>query len=54
MNWVLKFLDQPVLATPNWLELHREALRLGYAVNAMGCLFTLMPGVTIQHPRSYS
>jgi hypothetical protein len=53
MNYVIMFLGQPVFADPNWLNVHRFALEQGYAVNALGCIFTKMPGVTIKHPRSY-
>lgn len=47
MNYTLKFLDEPIFSTNNWLELHAYALARGYAINAWGCLFTLMPNVTV-------
>jgi hypothetical protein len=52
MDYVLKFRGQPVFSSPQWLEIYAFALHYGYAVNVLGCIFTKMPGVTIQHPRS--
>jgi hypothetical protein len=53
MKYILMFLGEPVYSSTNWLDVHQVALANGYAVNAMGCLFTLMPGVTINHVRTH-
>lgn len=53
MDYVLKFYDQPIFITRNWMELHQYALNQGFALNVLGCIFTLLPGVTIQHPVAY-
>jgi hypothetical protein len=53
MKYVLMFLGEPVYSSTNWLDVHQVALANGYAVNARGCLFTLMPGVTVEKIRTH-
>jgi hypothetical protein len=48
MTYILCMLDEPIASSTNWLEIYHLALRRGFAINAWGCLFTLLPGVTVK------
>jgi hypothetical protein len=48
MTYVLCWLDQPIISSTNHAEVYQAALNNGLAVNAWGCLFTLVPGATIR------
>jgi hypothetical protein len=51
MTYVLNWLGQPIFTSKNPIEVHQVALANGLAINAWGCLFTLIPGATIRKVR---
>jgi hypothetical protein len=53
MTYVLKWMGEPVYATKQWIDMHRVALQSEMAFLVHGCIFTLVPGATIEHVRTH-
>lgn len=53
MIYVLNWLGQPVASSAHWPTIHATALANGLAVNALGCIFALVPGATIDKIRTH-